>query len=151
MQIYNCSWGPLPWAYTPEIFPSRIRALGLGVSMLAHWATSFCFSFASPYMIANIGANTFLIFMGFDICATVFCFFFIHETRGKSLEVAAGTEWEVAEEKLASSEKVNQDAGLPSILHGDDPADSTLVDDATGKRLEVVAVHDTFGSNLKRR
>lgn len=76
--------------------------------MLAHWASSFCFSFASPYMIANIGGWTFLIFMGFDIVATIFCFFFVKETRGKNLENAAGTEWEHAErlaEKVGVDEK----------------------------------------------
>ena len=101
-------------------------------------------------MIANIGANTFLVFMAFDIVATVFCFFFVKETRGKILEVAAGTEWEVAERtKLAESEKGESgpQAGEPHILHSN--ADGTLVDEATGKQLEVVAVHDTFGSNLK--
>ncbi|KAJ5933358.1 hypothetical protein N7454_005687 [Penicillium verhagenii] len=93
IMVYNCSWGPMPWAYVPEIFPTRIRAIGLAVSMLAHWATSFCFSFASPYMIKNVGANTFLIFMGFDFVAAVFSWFFVKETRGKNLELAAGTEW----------------------------------------------------------
>ena len=83
----------------PEIFPTRMRAHGLALSMLFHWASSFCFSFASPYMIANVGANTFLIFMGFDVVAAVFSFFFVKETRGQNLEVAAGTEWEVAEAK----------------------------------------------------
>ena len=59
-------------------------------------------------MIANIGANTFLIFMGFDILATVFCFFLVKETRGKNLEVAAGVDWEVVERaalKASASER----------------------------------------------
>jgi len=139
----------LPWAYVPEIFPTRIRALGLAFSMLAHWASSFCFSFASPYMIANIGGNTFLIFMGFDILATFFCFLFVKETRGKNLEVAAGTEWDVAEtiaSKVSASEK-----GESGILHGNATGDGGLVNEATGKELNVVAVHDTFGSSLMHR
>ncbi|MCJ1314387.1 hypothetical protein MMC25_008069 [Agyrium rufum] len=154
IMIYNCSWGPVPWAYVPEIFPTRIRALGLAVSMLAHWASSFCFSFASPYMIANIGANTFLVFMAFDICATAFCYFFVRETRGKNLEAAAGTEWEVAEEKLSESEKdeiVGDGTGQPTILLDDAHGDGGLVDRSLGKRLDVVAVHDTFGSSMKHR
>ena len=48
-------------------------------------------------MIAIVGANTFLIFMGFDVVAAVLCWFFVKETRGKKLEVAAGMEWEAAE------------------------------------------------------
>lgn len=56
-------------------------------------------------MIGNVGANTFLVFMGFDIIATVFCFFFIRETKGKNLEHAAGTEWEVVEKSASQTEK----------------------------------------------
>ena len=119
----------MPWAYVPEIFPTRIRAIGLAISMLAHWATSFCFSFASPYMIKNVGANTFLIFMGFDILAAVFCWFFVKETRGKNLEVAAGTEWEVAERS------------------SDDEKDGVLGPD--GKKVRLVSVHENFHTNFK--
>lgn len=113
--------------------------------MLAHWATSFCFSFASPYMIDNIGANTFLLFMAFDIAAALFCFVFVRETRGQNLEVAAGTEWDVVEKSaddLAASEKGEVDIDRPSEIG---------VAPAAGKQLEVVAVHDTYGSNFKRR
>ena len=125
----------------------------MGISMLAHWATSFCFSFASPYMIDNIGGNTFLVFMAFDIVATIFCFFLVKETRGKLLEVAAGTEWEVAEKTAIKSEPENGEwiSAEPHILHGDGKDDGMLVDEATGKTLEVVGVHDTFWSNLKHR
>ncbi|PWY85048.1 MFS quinate transporter [Aspergillus heteromorphus CBS 117.55] len=137
IMIYNCSWGPVPWAYVPEIFPTRIRGLGLAVSMLAHWATSFCFSFASPYMIDNIGANTFFIFMAFDIVAAFFCFYFVRETRGQNLEIAAGTEWE-------ATEKNAEALGEKGELDPTDPSEA-------GKQLEVVAVHDNFGTNFKRR
>ncbi|KAJ5748865.1 uncharacterized protein N7511_010561 [Penicillium nucicola] len=133
IMIYNCSWGPLPWAYVPEIFPTRIRALGLAVSMLAHWASSFCFSFASPYMIKNVGANTFLIFMGFDIVAAGFCWIFVKETRGKNLEIAAGTEWETAER---SSTDDNEKGG---VLNAD------------GRKLQIISVHENFHANLKHR
>ncbi|RAK93744.1 MFS quinate transporter [Aspergillus costaricaensis CBS 115574] len=145
IMVYNCSWGPVPWAYVPEIFPTRIRALGLACSMLAHWATSFCFSFASPYMIDNIGANTFLLFMAFDITAALFCFVFVRETRGQNLEVAAGTEWDVVEKSadgLEASEKGEIDPDRPSQI---------AVAPGAGKQLEVVAVHDTYGLNFKRR
>jgi hypothetical protein len=98
-------------------------------------------------MIANIGSNTFLIFMAFDIVATVFCYFFIKETRGKNLENAAGTEWEVAE-RLA--EKVGIDEKGQAGLGADEKDDAVVVDEKSGDALEVVAVHDTFGSNFKR-
>lgn len=122
----------MPWAYVPEIFPTRIRAIGLAVSMLAHWATSFCFSFASPYMIKNVGANTFLIFMGFDVVSAVFCWFFVKETRGKNLEVAAGTEWEVAE-------RSSDDEKGEGVLNAD------------GRKLQLVSVQENFHTNLHQK
>lgn len=122
----------MPWAYVPEIFPTRIRAIGLAVSMLAHWATSFCFSFASPYMIKNVGANTFLIFMGFDVVAAIFCWFFVKETRGKNLEVAAGTEWEVAE-------RSSDDEKGEGVLNAD------------GRKLQLVSVQENFHTNLHQK
>jgi hypothetical protein len=101
-------------------------------------------------MIANIGGNTFLIFMGFDIVATVFCYFFVQETRGKNLENAAGTEWEVAERK-AESVGVEEKgfAGLGDVAGGD--ADKIVVDEKTGRVVEVVAAHNTFGVNSFHR
>lgn len=97
IMIYNCSWGPVPWAYVPEIFPTRVRALGMGVCMTVHWITSFVFSFSTPYMIAGIGWGTFLVFAGLDVCSGVFCWFFVKETRGKVLESASGVHWRIAE------------------------------------------------------
>jgi hypothetical protein len=97
-------------------------------------------------MIANIGANTFLIFMGFDIVATVFCFFFVKETRGKNLENAAGTEWEVAErikESVGGEEEGREGFG--------GEGDGFVVDEKTGKVVEVVASYNTFGANFKRK
>jgi hypothetical protein len=96
-------------------------------------------------MIANIGGNTFLIFMAFDILATVFCFIFVKETRGKVLEVAAGTEWEVAEKAAGppgGPAAVDSEKGDPGVQ---------VNDEENGKELEVVAVHDTFHTNLKKK
>lgn len=104
--------------------------------MLMHWASSFCFSFASPYMIANVGANTFLIFMGFDIVGSVFCWFFVRETRGKNLEVAAGTEWEVAENAALVDESGEKVQGIVQV---------------SGRNVQLLGVHDTFASNFKHK
>jgi hypothetical protein len=80
-------------------------------------------------MIANVGANTFLIFMGFDIVAAGFCWLVVKETRGKNLEVAAGTEWETAERSSYDDGVLNVD----------------------GRKVQIVNVHENLHANLKRR
>lgn len=98
-------------------------------------------------MIASIKGNTFLIFMGFDILATIFCFFFVKETRGKNLEVAAGTEWEVAEKLSNPTSETEQGRSRTDELGGlpDREIDTRLfVDKATGKTPEIIDIHDNF-------
>lgn len=90
-----------------------------------------------------------VIFMAFDICATVFCFFFVKETRGKALEVAAGTEWEVAEKNI--DELSDNEKAEPHDAPAHAGPGGIVVSEAKGKVLEVVGAHDTFGSGLKHR
>jgi MFS family permease len=41
---YNFSWGPLPWPYVSEIFPTRIREPGVAVGVSSQWLFNFVFS-----------------------------------------------------------------------------------------------------------
>ncbi|KAJ5081125.1 hypothetical protein N7456_013363 [Penicillium angulare] len=84
--IYQFSWGPLPWPYTTEIFPSRIREIGSSVAVSSQWLFNFLFSLTTPYMINAWGTYTFLFYAGLDIFMAVMVFLFVKETRGKSLE-----------------------------------------------------------------
>jgi putative MFS transporter len=76
------------WNYTPEIYPTRMRALGSGVA--SAWARAG--SMIGPPLVGLIlvetqGVNAiFLMFavVGFVGAATVF--FFATETTGKTLE-----------------------------------------------------------------
>lgn len=84
--IYNFSWGPLPWPYVAEIFPSRIREIGVSTGTSTQWLFNFTFSLVTPYMIASLGWGTFLFYAVLDIAMAIFVFFFVRETRGKSIE-----------------------------------------------------------------
>ncbi|CZR56988.1 related to quinate transport protein [Phialocephala subalpina] len=83
---YNLSWGPLPWPYVSEIFPTRIREIGIAIGVSSQWLFNFIFSLTTPYMITNLGWGTFLLWGLFDAVIAVLTFFFLKETRGLSLE-----------------------------------------------------------------
>lgn len=84
--IYQFSWGPLPWPYCAEIFPSRIREIGSSVSVCSQWLFNFLFSLVTPYMQSAWGSYTFLFYAGLDLIMAVLVWFFVKETKGKSLE-----------------------------------------------------------------
>lgn len=83
---YNFSWGPLPWPYTSEIFPTRIREPGVAFGVGSQWLFNFIWSFSTPYIMAGIGWATFLLFGLLDILIVAFTFFCLKETAGKTLE-----------------------------------------------------------------
>ncbi|KAI1371868.1 putative MFS sugar transporter [Hypoxylon crocopeplum] len=83
---YNISWGPVPWLYMSEIFPSRIREAGVAVGTATQWLFNFVFSQITPHAVNNIGWRTFLMFCIFNWALVAYAWFFIKETKGKSLE-----------------------------------------------------------------
>ncbi|CRK48223.1 hypothetical protein BN1723_007908 [Verticillium longisporum] len=83
---YNISWGPVPWVYMGEIFPTRIREAGIAIGTSTQWLFNFVFSQVTPHAVENLGWRTFLMFAIFNWALVVFVWFFIKETKGKSLE-----------------------------------------------------------------
>lgn len=85
--------------------------------------------------------------MGFDMLATIFCFYFVKETRGKTLEIAAGTEWEVAENlsnPASETKRGHSRAGEPGSVPNQGVDNRVSVNQATSKTLEIIDVHDIF-------
>lgn len=93
---YNFSWGPLPWPYVSEIFPTRIREPGVAVGVSSQWLFNFVFSLVTPYMIDNMGWGTFLFWGIADAVIAIGTFFFLRETKGLSLEEIAHNDYHKA-------------------------------------------------------
>ncbi|KAF4547959.1 Quinate permease-like protein 1 [Elsinoe fawcettii] len=111
---YNFSWGPLPWPYVSEIFPTRIREPGIGVGVSAQWLFNFVFTLATPYMIQDLAWGTFLFWGVADLIIAIGVWFILIETRGRSLEDISGT-LAAADAKL-SDEEVESTAQRPKAV-----------------------------------
>ncbi|PNY25636.1 MFS sugar transporter [Tolypocladium capitatum] len=83
---FNVSWGPVPWLYMSEIFPTRIREGGVAVGAATQWLFNFTFSQITPHAITNLGWRTFLMFCIFNWALVVYTWVFIKETKMRSLE-----------------------------------------------------------------
>lgn len=78
---------PVTWLMLSEIFPLRLRGLGMGVSVFVLWMVNFGVSLAFPQLLAGIGlSNTFFLFVGLGVLAIAFVARIVPETRGHSLE-----------------------------------------------------------------
>ncbi|OQE28779.1 hypothetical protein PENSTE_c003G07737 [Penicillium steckii] len=83
---YSASWGPIPWVYISEIFPTRLRAYGVGLGSATQWLFNFVVTYVTPAAISNLGWQTFIMFGVFCAAMAVWVFVTIRETKGRSLE-----------------------------------------------------------------
>ncbi|KAG5653194.1 hypothetical protein H0H81_001822 [Sphagnurus paluster] len=84
--FYSMGWGPLPWVYVSDIFPTRTRHYGLALASASQWLWNFVVSKVTPQMITNLGYKIFLMFGTINVAAMGTFAFFIPETKGRSLE-----------------------------------------------------------------
>ncbi|KAF2091727.1 MFS quinate transporter [Saccharata proteae CBS 121410] len=134
---YNLSWGPLPWPYVSELFSTRIRDPGVATGVASQWLFNFIFSLTTPYMIANMGWGTFLLWGLFDILIAICSLLFLKETRGKSLEQIANAEHAF---QPSRDHKVVDD---PALAIPSEPARPQRVDEWTkGWDEDSVAVEE---------
>lgn len=78
---------PVTWLMLAEIFPLRIRGLGMGISVFCLWIANFFIGLTFPVLLEKIGlSTTFFVFTALGVIAIVFIKGFLPETKGKTLE-----------------------------------------------------------------
>ncbi|MGM7723862.1 sugar porter family MFS transporter [Metabacillus sp. Hm71] len=87
LAFYQGSIGPLTWLTLAEIFPMRLRGLGMGAAVFCLWMMNFFVGLFFPVFMNSVGISmTFFIFAGFGILGLVFIINYLPETKGVSLE-----------------------------------------------------------------
>ncbi|TFY55684.1 hypothetical protein EVG20_g9227 [Dentipellis fragilis] len=84
--FYSMGWGPLPWVYVSDIFPTRTRHYGLALASASQWLWNFVVSKVTPTIHTNLGYKMFLMFAAINIGAMATFSLLIPETKGRSLE-----------------------------------------------------------------
>jgi SP family galactose:H+ symporter-like MFS transporter len=84
---FAASIGPLPWVMMSEIFPLKVRSLGMSVTSLANWGFNFLVVFSFPMAVASFGlGGVFAVYALVCAAGLVFTYLLVPETNGVSLE-----------------------------------------------------------------
>jgi len=84
---YAMSLAPVTWVLITEIFPNRVRARAVSISVAVLWIACFALTYTFPLLNSAYGtAGTFLIYGLICFLGAFFVFFLVPETKGKSLE-----------------------------------------------------------------
>jgi SP family sugar porter-like MFS transporter len=84
---YAMSLAPVTWVIISEIFPNRVRGVGVSIAVLALWTACAALTFSFPYLNRQLGPHgTFWLYGA--ICVVGFWLIMtrLPETKGKSLE-----------------------------------------------------------------
>lgn len=87
VMFFNIGLGPVTWVYTAEIFPLKFRGLGVGIGVAVNRLMNATVSMSFLSISAAITTGgAFFMFAGISAIALIFFYFFLPETKGKSLE-----------------------------------------------------------------
>jgi MFS family permease len=83
---FSYSFAPIGWVLPSEIFNLGNRSKAMAITTSATWMCNFIIGLVTPDMLDKIGWGTYIFFAAFCLIALVFTYFFVPETRNKSLE-----------------------------------------------------------------
>lgn len=83
--------GPAFWTLVSEMFPNRIRGKAIALASFTQWFFNFLVILLFPHFLASVGgAATFLFLAAMSLIQWLFCYLYLPETKGKSLEEIEG-------------------------------------------------------------
>ncbi|WP_274609633.1 sugar porter family MFS transporter [Priestia megaterium] len=87
LAFFQGAIGPMAWLILAEIFPVRLRGIGMGLAVLCLWLCNFLVGLFFPILMDKVGlSGTFFLFAVFGIVGIIYVAKFLPETRGLSLE-----------------------------------------------------------------
>uniref|UniRef100_A0A8H7Y721 Major facilitator superfamily (MFS) profile domain-containing protein n=1 Tax=Psilocybe cubensis TaxID=181762 RepID=A0A8H7Y721_PSICU len=111
----NLAFSPLIVSYTVEILPYAIRAKGFTVFNFAISLSLIFNQYVNPIAFKALGWKYFLVYVFWIAFETAFCYFFVVETKNRSLEETAAL-FDGTEAVLMVTEKAAENAGLKKRL-----------------------------------
>ena len=78
--------GPVVWVLLSEIYPNYIREKALSLSSCMLWTATFVVVLISPYLLDLSPMINFLLFAVLNVLGFMFVWFFLPETKGRTLE-----------------------------------------------------------------
>lgn len=84
---FAMAWGPCTWLIMSEIFPVKAKGVASGIATFFNWFCSFLVTLSFDVLIDGLTiAGTFWFFGSLAFLAVLFVYFYVPETKGKSLE-----------------------------------------------------------------
>ncbi|KAB0392295.1 hypothetical protein E2I00_011193 [Balaenoptera physalus] len=89
VSFFEIGPGPIPWFMVAEFFSQGPRPAALAIAAFSNWTCNFIIALCFQYIADFCGPYVFFLFAGIVLAFTLFTFFKVPETKGKSFEEIA--------------------------------------------------------------
>uniref|UniRef100_A0A673TI61 Solute carrier family 2, facilitated glucose transporter member 2 n=2 Tax=Suricata suricatta TaxID=37032 RepID=A0A673TI61_SURSU len=89
VSFFEIGPGPIPWFMVAEFFSQGPRPAALAIAAFSNWTCNFIVALCFQYIAKFCGPYVFFLFAGVILAFTLFTFFKVPETKGKSFEEIA--------------------------------------------------------------
>ncbi|KAK6484000.1 solute carrier family 2 [Huso huso] len=86
VSFFEIGPGPIPWFIVAELFSQGPRPAALALAGCCNWTSNFIIGMCFPYIEALCGSYVFIIFAVMLFGFTMFTYFRVPETKGKTFE-----------------------------------------------------------------
>lgn len=87
MFVFSPGMGPMPWTINAEIYPIKVRGVGISIATSVNWLGNFVVSVTFLTIIMTYGFTiTFLMYAAISVLFFIFFYRYLPETKGLSLE-----------------------------------------------------------------
>jgi len=83
---FAVAMGPVVWVVLSEIFPTRIRGRAMSIATAMLWIACFLMSQFFPSLLERLHGDVFFIYAAMCAVSVLFVWFYLPETKMRSLE-----------------------------------------------------------------
>lgn len=84
--MFSLGFGPLPWLMMGEVFAPNVKGAASSIAVCTNWTLTFVVTFSFGKLVDGLGEDwTFWLFAIICGIATIFIYYLVPETKGKTL------------------------------------------------------------------
>ncbi|KAL3477051.1 general substrate transporter [Aspergillus californicus] len=127
---FGFSWGPVAWIIISEVFPLGLRAKGVSIGGQSNWLNNFAVAMATSPFISTSQYGAFIFFGAVTTIGVVWVYFFVPETKGRTLEEMDEIFGSVglAQADAERKERIEREIGLTALLEGGEDVSEAKMD-----------------------